>query len=195
MEHISGLYSNNIMGIVNLKNDPRNAIKMLQHDVIDCLQSASERSLIREEYASDIDNCRDLIEIISKVSIISTTLVQCEEAVGGSDLLLAYKLISEIKVMLVDIPAPNTEIGTGAVCTILRKEARLLRSRLQARMKRLLGNCIVFEYGRLSITKKLKVYTYMYKHVYIHIHICIYICIYKYVGDVARLWGGCPSRR
>lgn len=156
MEHITGLYSNNITENVNLKNDPRNAIKMLQHDVIDCLQSASERSLAREEYTSDVDNCRDLMDIISRVSIISTKLVQCEEAVGGSDLLLAHKLISEIKVLLVEIPAPNTEIGTGAVCKILSQEARLLRSRLQARMKRLLCNCIVFEYGRLSITKRLK---------------------------------------
>lgn len=156
MSHISGLYSDNVSGVMNLKNGPRNAIKLLQHDVIDCLQSAEERSVIRNEYASDLDNCRNLIDIISRVSEISTKITQSEEAIGGSNLLLACKLISEVQTMLTFIPAPNTEIGTGEVCTALRREARLLRSRLQARLRRLLGNCIVCECGKLSVTKRLK---------------------------------------
>ena len=153
--HISGLYSDNSAGVMNLKNGPRNAIKLLQHDVIECLQVAQERSDIRNEYAPDVDNCSSLIEIITIVSDIATKISLAEEAVGGSNLLLACKLIAEVKVMLTEIPAPNTEIGTGEVCTVLRKEARLLRSRLIARIKRLLKNCIVCECGTLRVTKRL----------------------------------------
>ena len=156
MSHISALYSNSESGVINLRNGPRNAIKLLQHDVIACLQSAEERSAIRNVYAADLDNCRNLIDIISRVSDISAKLTQADDAIGGSNLPLACKLISEVQTMLTTIPAPNTEIGTGEVCTVLRREARLLRSRLQARVKRLQGNCIVCECGRLSVTKRLK---------------------------------------
>ena len=155
MTHISGLYSDK-SSVMNLKNGPRNAIKLLQHDVIDVLQSSQERTNIREEQVADIDNCRSLIDIITRVSEISTKITLSEEAIGGSNLLLACKLISEVTTMLTEMPAPNTEIGTGEVCTVLRKEARLLRSRLQARLKRLLGNCVTCECGRLIVTKRLK---------------------------------------
>ena len=156
MTHISGLYSDDNIGTMNLKNGPRNAIKLLQHDVIDCLQLAQERSNIRNDYMPDVNNCRSLIEIISKVSEIATKISQAEETIRGSNLLLACRLISEVKSMLTEIPAPNTEIGTGEVCKVLRKEARLLQARLLARIKRLLGNCIVCECGRLSVTKRLE---------------------------------------
>lgn len=156
MTHISGLYADNTTGVMNLKNGPRNAIKLLQHDVIDCLQVAEERSSIRNEFASDIDNCRNLMDIISKVSDISSKITQFEDTIGGCNILLACRLITDVKSMLTELPAPNTEIGTGDVCTILRKEARLLRSRLQARIRRLLGNCIICECGRLNVTKKLR---------------------------------------
>lgn len=156
MTHISGLYSDNSCGTMDLKNGPRNTIKLLQHNVVDCLQIAQERSDVRNSYAPDVENCRSLIEVISKVSDIATKISLAEEAVGGSHLLLACDHISAIKEMLTQIPAPNTEIGTGEVCSVLRKEARLLRSRLLARIKRLLGSCIVCECGVLTVTKKLK---------------------------------------
>lgn len=156
MNHISSLYSDNESSVINLKNDPRNAIKLLQHDVLDCLQSTQERAEIRKEFADDVENCSNLIDIISKVSSISMKITQCQEAISSTNLIFACNLIIEIKNLLSELPASNTEIGTGEVCTILRKETRYLQSRLLARIKRLLGNCIVCELGKLNITKKLK---------------------------------------
>ena len=155
--HVTSLYDpteNNPN--VNLKNDPRNAIKMLQQEVLDCLETAQERGNYRERFAADVESCRTLMEVINHVSIASEKIVRCDEAVGGVDLKLACQLILEVKKSLEMLPGTNTELGTGAVCRVLRRESRLLSSRFHAKLRRLLSNCIVCECGRLNVTKRLK---------------------------------------
>ena len=155
--HVTSLYApteNNPN--VNLKNDPRNAIKMLQQEVLDCLETAQDRGNYREKFATDVESCRSLMDVINHVSIASEKIVRCDEAVGGVDLKLACQLITEVKKSLEMLPGTNTELGTGAVCRVLRRESRLLSSRFQAKLRRLLSNCIVCECGRLNVTKRLK---------------------------------------
>ena len=155
--HVTSLYApteNNPN--VNLKNDPRNAIKMLQQEVLDCLETAQDRGNYREKFATDVESCRSLMDVINHVSIASEKIVRCDEAVGGVDLKLACQLITEVKKSLEMLPGTNTELGTGAVCRVLRRESRLLSSRFQAKLRRLLSNCIVCECGRLTVTKRLK---------------------------------------
>jgi hypothetical protein len=154
---ITALYSEGKDGIaqINLKNDPRNAIKVLQHDVLDCLQEAKTRSDLRDSYASDLNECKALLDVILKVSTASEKIIKLEEAVGGSDIRKTSVLVAEVKDALGELPSPNSELGTGVVCTSLRKEARILRSRFQARVKRFLGNCIICEQGRITVVKQL----------------------------------------
>jgi hypothetical protein len=155
VEHVSSLYApENIP--TNLRNDPRNAVKILHHDVLDVLRAAQDRASYREKFASDIDNCKSLMDVIEKVSICSEKIAKCDDAVSGTDVRLASKLIEEVRVAVDALPGPNTEIGTGAVCSILRKEARTLKARFHAKLRRLLGNCIVCECGRVTVTKRLK---------------------------------------
>ena len=165
VDHITALYggSENIMVPVNLKNDPRNAIKMLQHEVADCIETVQERGgNYRDRFASDVEMCRDLMESIVQMSVASEKIVRCDEVVGGIDLKLASKLIAEVTLSLELFPSSGSNVGAGAAVGIgvaiktLRREARLLSSRFQAKLRRLLGNCIVCECGRLSVTKRLK---------------------------------------
>ena len=124
--HVTSLYApteNNPN--VNLKNDPRNAIKMLQQEVLDCLETAQDRGNYREKFATDVESCRSLMDVINHVSIASEKIVRCDEAVGGVDLKLACQLITEVKKSLEMLPGTNTELGTGAVCRVLRRESRL----------------------------------------------------------------------
>ena len=156
VSHVSSLYNPENDAAINLKNDPRNAIKVLQHEVLDCLETAQERGAYRERFAADVEQCRTLMDTISQVASASDKVVRCDEAVGGADLQLARKLLAEVRQALDALPAPNTEVGTGAVCRVLRREARLLNARFHAKLRRLLSNCIVCECGRLSVTKRLK---------------------------------------
>ena len=158
IDHICRLYApadGSSTNLIHLKNDPRNAIKVLHHDVVDCLKLANDRESFNEKYLPDIENCRELIDAISQVSQVSEKINKCDEAVGDVDLIMTSRLISEMKTCIDELPAPNTEIGTGKVCTILRKEGRLINSRFQAKLRRLLNNCIMCEYGRISVNKVL----------------------------------------
>ncbi len=159
VDHVTALYggSENILTPVNLKNDPRNAMKMLQHEVLDCTETVQERGgNYRERFASDMERCRDLMESIVQISTASEKIVRCDEVVGGVDLKLANKLIAEVKQSMAVFPLSCADASRGTVIKTLRREARLLSSRFQAKLRRLLGNCIVCECGRLSVTKRLK---------------------------------------
>lgn len=156
VNHISSLYAPENIPI-NLRNDPRNAVKILQHDVLDVLHSAQERANYSESFANDIENCQSMMDIIEKVSVASEKITKCDDAItNGTELLIACRLLEEVNIALCALPEVNTDIGTGVVCSVLRKESRMLKSRFHSKLRRLLSNCIICEYGRVNIIKRLK---------------------------------------
>lgn len=156
IKHITSLYSNTANTTqINLKSDPRNALKILKHDVMEILELCNAKSECNKKHTADLDECEKLLEILKQISDVGDSLIQCEDAIGGPDILYTCKLLSQLEGSLKRMPNSNTEVGSGSVCTILRREGGIIRHRFHARLKRLLRHCIQFDCGFCSITKKL----------------------------------------
>eukprot|EP01041_Mallomonas_annulata_P000737 gene737-1415_t len=155
MNHVKSLYST-AESSIDLKNDPRNVIKMLKNDVLDVLKTAKSRSEYLNKHETQLQDIEKLITIVSAVSITSEAISRCDDAVLSSDLQSACKILSEMENNLQTLPNSNTEWGSGTVCTSLRREGNLLRFRFQSRLKRLYSSCIRIERGHINVNKKLK---------------------------------------
>ena len=143
---------------INLKNVPGNALKILQHDVIELLQETEVAQSSRDK--KDLHECEGLLAVLKHVSAVGEALQRCDEATagGGNNATLseACKELNALMVLLQTLPADNTELGTGAVVTLLRREAALIKSRFASRLQRLLSQCLVFSAGSLTVTKCLR---------------------------------------
>lgn len=153
--YINSLYSTRDSAI-DLKNDPRQVLKILKNDTVDLLQKAKTKSEFLRKHQSDMEDCERLMGTISIVAGVSDTLCRCETTLNSSDLKNTCGIISEMDVQLVTLPAQNSEYGTGAACITLRREARLLKSRFSARLKRLFSSSVQIESGQIIIYKRLK---------------------------------------
>ena len=150
--HSSGMHT----APINLKSNPTNSIKLLQHDVAAVLQEAQENRDFRELNGSEIDKVEKLMSTLTAVSEVAGYIAKCDEKVNDSDIIATAKSIADLTTVISDLPAPNTEIGSGKVCTALRQESQILIYRFQARLRRLLSLCIHVDIGRIAVHKKLE---------------------------------------
>ena len=141
---------------VNLKSDPRNALKILKHDVMEMLTTCSAKSDYSNRFGSDLNECEEMLQVLRHISSTGDALAQCEDAIGGSDLLVACQQLAQLEQSLEQLPGANSELGSGQVCTILRREGAMLRYRFHARLKRLLRQCIHLELGTCVVNKQLQ---------------------------------------
>lgn len=161
LSHVTALYDGKTEGScnlkkVNLRNDPRNALKILQCDVAEILSLISAEEKYQEEKGAELKESVELLEVLSKVSHASESVMCCEESAILTDLdAVCDKMVVMVKA-IDELPGPNSIWGTGKVVTALRREASILRSRFVSRLKRLLSSCIQFEVGRISVVKRLK---------------------------------------
>lgn len=162
INHINGLYSNisgfndNKFQNINLKNDPRNSIKIFQHDVTEIIIEATALRDYEIKHKNEIEECKDLVEIIRKVIVAADSVAVCDEYVSGTDLIGTCDALLVMDNNMDELPGPNSILGAGFVCITLRKESQILHSRFSSRIRRLLGNCIQFENGRITVLKNLK---------------------------------------
>lgn len=147
----------NISGCsVNLRNNPTNSIKLLQHDVVSLLKEFQSHKEEEAKNKMELEAVSQLMDILTAVSAVSDCILQCELKINSEDLTDASSSIQELDEFLLHLPRPNTEIGTGKVCSILRRESALVKSRFQSKLKRLLDHCIQIEKGKIFVCKSLK---------------------------------------
>ena len=131
-------------------------IKIYKQDVVEILKKARNKSEYLNEIKPHIDSCEKSIEIISSVLAASDSIAKVHDFLGDSNLFLICEALASMKNSLSALPADQTELGSGRVCTYLRREGKVLQNRLNTRLRRLLSACIVTESGRISVRKKLK---------------------------------------
>jgi hypothetical protein len=157
VNHVTGLYSNNKENTrFDLKDDPFKELQYLQNDVTVILEQSKVRSEVRKSNEKEIQEYSSMIDVLQKISDISDNLMICEQTISKLSLRNAGKLIGDIEQSLRELPGPNTEIGGGQVCSILRKECKMLKNRLMSKTRRLMQDCIKFDYGRIVVNKQLK---------------------------------------
>lgn len=158
--HIQGLHTTQELPSkpkIDLKSDPRNAVILLKHDLQEILQTVNVQSRSeKEKNSAELEECSALMEVLTNVTKACDLQVRCEEAVAGTNLSAACSLIEELESSIDSLPGINSEVGSGYVCQILRKEFQILRYRFQSRLKRMLLNAVQIEYGRMSVQKCLK---------------------------------------
>lgn len=154
VNHISTIYSSK-SSTIDLKNDPRNMLKIIKHDITQLLQEAQAESEYNEENMEAIRECGQLASTLDTIAIASTAIAQCSETITGTDILAACAAIFEVERLMTSIPAENTTYGSGAVCDMLRRESNMLRTRFVSRLGRLLQDCIRITRGHISVSKEL----------------------------------------
>jgi hypothetical protein len=153
---INSSLSSAISQEIDLKSDPRNAIPLLQNDVNALLKEAHKTKAYVAANKETLDECASLVDTMKYVVSLAELISKCEDAVNTYDITNAAILVQELKNKLQDLPKDNTEIGSGAVCSHLRRESQVVVYRQQARLKRLIQHCISVEKGRIVINKVLK---------------------------------------
>mmetsp|Transcript_21014 Transcript_21014/g.30337 ORF Transcript_21014/g.30337 Transcript_21014/m.30337 type:complete len:765 (+) Transcript_21014:80-2374(+) len=154
VNHVSALYSQH-KGTVDLKSDPRNVLKILQHDVHQLLREARESSDYNSKYMSDIAECESMASTLEQISAASKSIAHFEEMLVSSDIDAACNALHEMDEHIRAVPTENSVVGSGAVCDMLRRESKLLRSRFVSRVRRLLRDCVQVSRGRINVLKEL----------------------------------------
>lgn len=153
ISHIQSLHSSSHEGVISIKNDPKMIVQMLQQEVI---QLTKESDNIAEEFENvDIDECQVLIQTLSNLSTAAEMVTVCDEQLDSHNLLAICKHLENFNIVLTKLPSVDTEIGSGKVCALLRREYAILHSRFVARLQRLLRNCIHVEISKIYVNKSL----------------------------------------
>ena len=69
---------------IDFKNDPRNGIKILQHDVSEMLEMLENKEAMALENEQDINECLKYTKDLNHISEIVELLVTCEESINSS---------------------------------------------------------------------------------------------------------------
>jgi hypothetical protein len=129
----------------------------LKSDVIDLMKEIKDHTEYQQRYASEIADCKLLTESLERISLASYSLKSCEEIVLGTDILAACQALSEMEaVMNRALPTEKKLLVTsGAVYQMLKREAKILRSRFTSRLRRLLQDFIQISRGRIVVHRVL----------------------------------------
>ena len=157
VDYVSSLYGTNQPDSrFELKNDAFSMLNVLQIDVAEILKESQQRKDQKAQHAMDIEECSQLTNTLTHISSIVDKIADCEALIGKMMLVPAYHAIEQLNISLEGLPGPNTEIGSGKVCSILRKECNLLNSRLHSKLMRILKESVQFEPGHIAVHQELR---------------------------------------
>ena len=157
VEHVTSLYDvNRPDSRFDLKNDAFSMLNVLQIDISEILKESQSRNDQKAQHAAEIEECSRLANLLSHISSLIDQISECENMISKISLVPACKSIEHITKSLSELPGSNSEIGSGKVCAILKKESKLLQCRLTAKLNRIFKECVHFEYGRISVHHELK---------------------------------------
>lgn len=165
INHISSIYSppppttstTTTSSSINLKNDPRNLLKLFQHDINELLSYSNENINSNSNSNIDINKCSDIINDLNSLIQLNNTITLCEENITNDNILSSCKLFNTMDNCINDINKNNNiSENYSKVINILIKEAHIVKSRFISRLHRLLKHCLQFEDGRVIVIKSLK---------------------------------------
>jgi Ca2+/Na+ antiporter len=129
--------------------------QMLQNEVKELIKESKAFSKDIVDKDSQLNECEQLVSLISCVASASDSVVLVEERIGGADLAGCLAAMAAMSVSLDLLPAKQSSAGDGAVCKTLRREGGMLRSRFHTRLRRLFQQCVVVERGHILVFKEL----------------------------------------
>jgi len=157
VDHVTSLYGKNRMDSrFDLKNDAFSMLSVLRIDVAEIIKEYQEKKEYKELHAAELEECSQLSELLTHIATVIDKISHCESLISQVLLIPACEAIDEVSNALNNLPGPSTEIGSGKVCNILRKEVKLLHCRLVSKLNRILKESIQFDYGRITIHQELK---------------------------------------
>ena len=79
-------------------------------------------------HSAELDECSRLVKILKDIVAITDAVSLSEESLSnGSPILKSCELIKHMDRLINELPGFNTEIGSGQVCRILRRESSIIR--------------------------------------------------------------------
>jgi hypothetical protein len=121
------------------------------------MKEIKDHTEYQQKHSNEIADCKLLTESLEKISFASYSLKSCEEIVLGNDILAACRALSEMEtVMRNALPTEkNLVVTAGAVHQMLKREAKIIRSRFTSRLRRLLQDFIQISRGRIVVHRVL----------------------------------------
>jgi hypothetical protein len=156
ISNIHCLYSNSMVDSIDMKNNSSQILKILHHDVAEMLVLSKEKSAEYASHAADIQECSKLVNFLIGVSSVSESILSCEQSINNLALKSSCDALDNILNALDELPLFDSDVGTGSVCRLLRKEHHIQKTRFISKLNRLLSECIQFERGRIVVLKYLK---------------------------------------
>lgn len=119
------------------------------------MNEINETTNSNKKYLNDILECQRLTEYLEKISNVSLLLKECEEIVLGNDIMNACIALSKMEELINLIPTDNPILNSGLVYTSIIKESKIIKSRFNSRLRRLLQDFIQISRGRIVVHKSL----------------------------------------
>ena len=100
INHITNIYtSSSSSSSINLKNDPRNLLKVFQHDINELVDHHKENHHHHNNSNNDSSNsddrvtiCSDIIIELDRINVITNAIILCEESISSIDIMSSCKL-------------------------------------------------------------------------------------------------------
>lgn len=159
MHLVQAIYGNHIVGPnYDIKNSPFQMIHLLKQEVSEMIKLSQEQSAYFHKYHQELKYCQDLTELLSRVTNIVESINMFEKYLSGLKLRLCCQQLITIDEEIAKLPRADSPLGSGKVCSSLRNEKKLLRSRFIAKLRRLLSEAIVCDHGSIIVHKHLSGY-------------------------------------
>ena len=77
---------------INLKSDPRNLLKVFQHDINELLDYSKENTTSSYTTSININDCNNTIIELNRINLMTNAIISCEETVTSADIMSSCKL-------------------------------------------------------------------------------------------------------
>ncbi len=155
IDHVTALHCGipqNIRAFSNIdfKNDPRNGIKILQHDVSEMLEMLENKEAVALENAQDITECLKYTKDLNHISDIVELLVTCEESINSSKLIETCTILSTSEQLIQHSSSQNKAYK---VLCLLKREHQILKSKFISKLRRLFSHAVQIQLGKIAVVK------------------------------------------
>ncbi len=155
IDHVTALHCGipkNIRAFSNIdfKNDPRNGIKILQHDVSEMLEMIENKEAVALENEQDINECLKYTKDLNHISTIVELLVNCEESINSSKLTETCTNLSSSEQLIQHSSSQNKAYK---VLNLLKREHQILKSKFISKLRRLFSHAVQVQLGKINVIK------------------------------------------
>jgi hypothetical protein len=156
---VQAIYGNHALGPkFDLKNSPFQMISLLKQEVMEMVKLSQDHSAFFQQHQEELKHCQHLSDVLSRVTSVIDHINIFEKQLSGLKLRSCCQQLALIDEEIAQLPRSDSPLGAGKVCSSLRNEKKLLRSRFIAKLRRLLSEAITCENGSIVVHKQLSGY-------------------------------------